>query len=184
MDVASLNITGIPHDCLTIINKGRIGGVFNSGTGLYTRTRIRIYNYGTIFGGGGKGGGGAWKSIFRGTSYSATGNGGAGGDGAGFNTSGTPILVSQTSGNTGTSQTVGGPAIGGTTQGTATGGRGGDGGAIGMRGADGSYGSTTGTFESQSDGVAGNGAAAGAYVDGNSLVTWLATGTRLGNATN
>lgn len=186
VDVAALSISGIPHDCLTIRNPGgRIGGVVNGGTAIYTRTRIRIDNTsGTIFGGGGAGGNGAWKAIFRGTGYVGTGNGGSGGSGAGFNNSGTPVFVWQTSGNPGTSQTVGGPSIGGSTQGVATGGRGGDGGAMGMPGASGSYGSTSGTFDSQSDGAIGMGGAAGAYVDGNSFVTWIANGTRLGLAIN
>ncbi|MCD2168062.1 hypothetical protein LPW39_23350, partial [Comamonas koreensis] len=75
VDVASLNIAGIPHDRLTIINRGRMGGVVNGGTAIYTRIRIRIDNtLGTIFGGGGAGGNGAWKAIFRGTGYVATGN--------------------------------------------------------------------------------------------------------------
>ncbi len=185
VDVASLNIAGIPHDSLTIINRGRIGGVVNGGTAIYTRIRIRIDNTsGTIFGGGGAGGNGAWKAIFRGTGYVATGNGGSGGSGAGFNASGALVFVGQTSGNPGTSQSVGGPSIGGSTQGTATGGRGGDGGAAGMPGANGNYGSTSGTFDSQSDGAYGMGGAAGAYVDGNSFVTWIGNGTRLGNAIN
>lgn len=187
VDVASLSISGIPHDCLTIINKGRIGGVFNSGTGLYTRTRIRIDNSaGTIFGGGGLGGQGQSVTIFRGTGYTATGSGGAGGNGAGFNASGTPVMQGAASGSSGTSQTVGGPSIGGTTQGTATGGTGGSGGAIGVAGQVGGTASASGTYESinYTPPTPAVGAAPGAYLDGSSYVTWIANGSRLGNAIN
>jgi len=187
VEVATLNITGIPHDCLTIINKGRIGGVINGGTGLYTRTRIRIDNSaGTIFGGGGLGGQGQSVTIFRGTGYTATGSGGAGGNGAGFNTSGTPVMQGVVAGASGTSQTVGGPSIGGTTQGTATGGTGGTGGAIGVAGQVGGTASASGTYESinYTPPTPAVGAAAGAYLDGSSYVTWIANGSRLGNAIN
>ena len=183
VDVATLTIpNSIPSGLLTIINNGRIGGVFNSGTALTVRSNTTVINNGTIFGGGGKGGNGAWKSIFRGTGYVATGNAGIGGDGAGFSTSGSVSMVGPTSASAGTTRTIGGPSIGGTTQGTATGGSGGAGGAIGVQGQPGSYGTTSGTFQTQSDGTAGAGAAAGNYIDGNAYVTWQVPGTRLGNA--
>lgn len=183
VDVATLTIpNSIPSGLLTIINNGRIGGVLNGGTALTVRSNATVINNGTIFGGGGNGGAGAWKAIFRGTGYVATGSAGSGGNGAGFTSSGSVAMVGQTSGTAGSPQTIGGPSIGGTTQGTATGGRGGDGGAIGVQGQPGNYGTTSGTFESQSDGTPGAGGAAGNYIDGNVYVAWQVPGTRLGNA--
>ncbi|MEG0976458.1 MAG: hypothetical protein RSF42_17300 [Comamonas sp.] len=183
VDVATLSIPStIPNGVLMIINNGRIGGVFNSGTALTVRTNITVVNNGTIFGGGGKGGNGATKYIFRGTGYVANGYGGSGGDGGGFSPAGAVTLLPWAYGQLGTSQTVGGPSLGGSTSGTATGGRGGNGGAIGVAGATGSYGTTSVTFDTQNDSAVGVGKAAGNYIDGNAYVTWLATGTRLGNA--
>lgn len=184
VDVASLVIAGIPHDCLTIVNKGRIGGVVNSGTGLYTRTRIRIDNgAGTIFGGGGrggKGGDGAIRNPYS-VSYTADGYGGTGGGGAGFSASGTVTMTPALSGSVGTSQQLGGPSSGGTL-GAVYGGQGGTGGAIGVVGGAGNS-ATAGNGQLEVivlySGAAG--AEAGAYVDGNAYVTWQVTGTRLGN---
>ncbi len=187
VDVAALNIIGIPNDCLTIINKGRIGGVVNGGTGLYTRTRIRIDNSaGTIFGGGGqggKGGDGAIRNPYS-TSYTADGYGGAGGQGAGFSASGSVSMVSALAGSAGTSQQLSGPSSGGTL-GTVYGGQGGTGGAIGVAGGFGNSATAgNGQYEVIVLYSGASGAAAGAYVDGNSYVTWIANGTRQGSAIN
>ena len=185
VDVASLSIVGIPHDCLTIINNGRIGGVLNSGTGLYTRTRIRVYNYGTIFGGGGKGGTGGGASVwltYDPINYKADAFGGSGGNGQGFSTSGSVALVGATGGAAGT---TGYTERSGSGTATAYGGTGGTGGAVGQAGGPGSSGSYTGTGGYGGNYLAGGaGIAAGAYVDGSSYVTWPVTGTRQGLAIN
>lgn len=185
VDVASLNIAGIPHDCLTIINNGRIGGVLNSGTGLYTRTRIRIYNYGTIFGGGGKGGTGGGASVwltYDPITYKADAFGGSGGNGQGFSTSGPVTLVAATGGGAGT---TGYTERSGSGTATAYGGTGGTGGSVGQAGGPGSSGSYTGTGGYGGNYLAGGaGITAGAYVDGSSYVTWPVTGTRQGSAIN
>lgn len=185
VDVATLSISGIPHDCLTIINNGRIGGVLNSGTGLYTRTRIRVYNYGTIFGGGGKGGTGGGASVwltYDPINYKADAFGGSGGNGQGFSTSGSVALVGATGGAAGT---TGYTERSGSGTATAYGGTGGTGGAVGQAGGPGSSGSYTGTGGYGGNYLAGGaGIAAGAYVDGNSYVTWVANGTRQGSAIN
>ncbi|GAB2472247.1 hypothetical protein GCM10027082_24710 [Comamonas humi] len=184
VDVATLSISGIPHDCLTIINRGRIGGVINSGTALYTRTRIAIDNSsGTIFGGGGKGGHGETITVghtANPTIYRATGYGGIGGDGAGFNTSGTLALLSAQPGQGGSTDSVN-PGTGAA---YAYGGSGGQGGGIGAAGFPGAYGAGGGLYTVVSTSERTDGSPAGAYVDGASYVTWIAAGTRQGNAIN
>lgn len=185
VDVATLVIAGIPSDCLTIINRGRIGGVFNGGTAIYTRVRIRIDNAGgTVFGGGGQGGvGGSWLiQNPSSASYRAEGPGGYGGQGAGFTASGAVLMNNATSGGSGGSQTLSGPSVGGL--GTSYGGSGGSGGAIGNGGGSGNAGSATGNYTLVQTYPAGSGQNAGYYADGASLIQWLAAGSRLGNVAN
>lgn len=185
VDVATLVISGIPHDCLTIINRGRIGGVFNSGTAIYTRVRIRIDNTGgTVFGGGGLGGtGGSWLiQNPNASSYRASGSSGNGGQGAGFTASGSVLMSSATSGGSGGSEALGGPSIGGL--GTSYGGSGGSGGAIGQGGGSGSSGSASGNYTLVQIYQPSLGQDAGYYADGASLIQWLAAGSRLGRAVN
>lgn len=181
VDVATLTVANIPDYLLTVVNRGRIGGIYNSGTGLVATAKFNLDNAGGIvFGGGGEGGTGQTVTIFRGTGYSGTGNGGSGGIGAGFNTANPPVMLNASSGNSGTSQTVGGPAIGGSTQGVAYGGTGGSGGSIGVQGATGSDGSTSGSFESQYRTGPGSGSLAGYAIDGIANVNILAAGSILG----
>ncbi|WP_182342556.1 hypothetical protein [Comamonas koreensis] len=181
VDVATITVANIPDYLLTVINRGRIGGVYNSGTGLVASSKFNLDNAGgVIFGGGGQGGTGQTVYIFRGTGYSGTGNGGSGGIGAGFNGADPPVMLNAGSGNSGTSQTVGGPAIGGSTQGIAYGGSGGSGGAIGIQGATGNDGSTSGSFESQSRTGPATGSLAGYAIDGIANVNILAAGSILG----
>ncbi|MFA9283373.1 MULTISPECIES: hypothetical protein [unclassified Comamonas] len=185
VDIATLSISGIPHDCLTIINRGRIGGVLNGGNALYTRTRIRIDNTsGTVFGGGGLGGGGGSYLIQNpnSSSYRASGNGGSGGNGAGFSSSGVVTMSNAQSGFSGSSQQLGGPSTG--SLGVSYGGRGGYGGSLGQAGSIGSNGSASGNYTLIQVYQPSQGQPAGLYVDGASFVTWIVEGTRLGNAAN
>ncbi len=185
VDIATLSISGIPHDCLTIINRGRVGGVLNGGTALYTRTRIRIDNTsGTVFGGGGLGGGGGSYLIQNpnSSSYRASGNGGSGGNGAGFSSSGVVTMSNAQSGFSGSSQQLGGPSTG--SLGVSYGGRGGYGGSIGQAGSIGSDGSASGNYTLIQVYQPSRGQPAGLYVDGASFVTWIVEGIRLGNAAN
>jgi len=179
VDVASLQVTGIPDDALHIINNGRIGGLVSGGTGLYTRTRLRLTNNGTIFGGGGQGGygGGAWVQ-YHGSSGGASGGGG--GNGAGFNASGTVALIAAQSGGRGEDYQYQGAIFPGDTAPAASGGSGGNGGAIGQSGFSGGWGGVGGSASASETTPPGDGQPAGYYVDGNAYVTWLATGTRLG----
>lgn len=181
VDVSSLTVASIPDYLLTLVNRGRIGGNFNSGTGLVASTKFNLDNAGgTIFGGGGQGGTGQSVTIFRGSSYSGTGSGGNGGTGAGFNTGNPPAMIPSSSGSSGSSQTVGGPAIGGSTQGIAYGGSGGAGGAIGVQGSSGYDGSTSGSYESEYRTGPSAGTPAGYAIDGLANVNILAAGSILG----
>lgn len=182
-DVGALVISNSFHDnAVSIINNGRIGGYGGSrnsrgGTGIYTRRQIFITNNGSIFGGGGGGGDGGDATICAFSSCSI-GRGGGGGVGGGYVIVSSDYQYQQTGGigNQGSNDSI--PGVN-----SASGGRGGDGGAIGLAGQSGSSGSTSGTSEpgSPSYSTPGTGGPAGYYVDGNSFVTWLVTGTRLGN---
>lgn len=182
VDVATLQISGIPDDRLHVINNGRIGGVLNSGTGLYTRIRIRVTNNGTIFGGGGRGGTGGGASYTYPGGTSDSGQPGTGGGGAGFTASSTVAMVAK---NTSPAQTAGtyvsysGAVFPGDTRPWAQGGFGGSGGDIGVAGTAGEAGTAGGTGGGP---VSGGqpGTAAGYYVDGNAYITWLTVGTVLG----
>lgn len=193
VDVATLSITGIPDDALHIINDGRIGGVVGAGasagsqavggvggTGLYTRNRIRVTNNGTIFGGGGGGGGGGNASWVYTTGDQGSATGGGGGTGEGFSTSGPVTLSARANGTSGTTSGYTGATFPGDTAPWATGGGGGQGGTMGVAGSTGTAGTRGGTQAGGGAGPGGAGGLAGYYVDGNSYITWLATGTRLG----
>lgn len=182
-DVGALVIPNdFPEESVIIINNGRIGGYGGSrnsrgGTGIYTRRKITITNNGTIFGGGGGGGDGGDATICAYSSCSI-GRGGGGGVGGGYVLVSSVYQYRQTGGvgNQGSNDSI--PGVN-----SASGGRGGDGGAIGLAGQSGSSGSTSGTSEpgSPSYTTPDTGGPAGYYVDGNSFVTWLVAGTRIGN---
>ena len=188
IDVASLVIPAtIPDNCLTIINNGRIGGVINSGIGLKTSSKISIQNNGTIFGGGGVGavGGDGW---FQWTSGDARtyGSGGAGGSGAGFTLSGTVSLLAAAAGVAGSYVEYTGDVTGGVTRSWARGGTGGSGGAIGSAGSISAALPTTLKGDGYAVGTTGSSvpSAAGAAVDGDSKVTWIALGSITGTRIN
>lgn len=176
--------------------QNRISGTAGAGggTALSVSSAITITNNNTVAGGGGGGGGGGWRERIIADSYGqitdawgAGGGGGGGGrtsttnssggsGGAGYagNTGGVP---SGNAGGAGTSSSAGsGGAPGYFTDNISTtagiGGAGGGWGAAGSAGGSGSGGNNSG-------GAAGGGAA-GAAVSGNSNITWVATGTRLG----
>lgn len=138
-----------------------------AGPALYANFATSVTNNGTIAAGGGGGGGGSGRSYLSGktTVYQ---NGGGGGGGAGV--VGGVGAVGGNTGGTGTATTGG---AGGTALNSA--GAGGAGGARGTAGSSGTTGSTT-----VRGGAAGGGATSN-YITGNSFVTWVATGTRLGN---
>lgn len=134
---------------------------------------LTVDNQGEIRGGGGGGGRGQTRTWSDGKT-SGTVFGGEGGGGAGAQVGPRDSSGSGNNGNDGTA-TAGG--AGGTAQsaGGATSGTGGTGGAPGQAGNNGNTGSG-GSVQSG----ATSGGAAGAAVNGNSNITWIATGTRQG----
>jgi hypothetical protein len=155
------------------------------GRGIYTTVTTNITNFGTIAGGGGGGGGGGACKSHGGTLTGCGASGGGAGAGyrhgsGGAGTSG--INGTGTTGGSGgfTSAGSGGPityAFGGQQSGSYSGAAG-DGGSLGSSGTNGQV-----SIVNYYDWVAqdgGTGGAAGYYLVGNSNVTWVATGTRLG----
>lgn len=161
----------------------------SGGLALSVATAISITNNGTVGGGGGGGGGGGACSAQGGACYTWVGTGGSGGGGgqssAAANSNGGSggaaigwCMNNQgLSGNAGTSGARGTGGAGQTsnngavTSGGTNGGNGGGWGASGSSGGN-AFGSSSST--------GGGGGAAGAAVSGNSNITWVATGTRLG----
>ncbi len=183
--VVALEIANVPHDVLTLTNRGTIGGAMGGiTTGLYTRVRIRVANQGTIFGCGGLGGVGSSVSVcWGGACHSASG--GSGGLGGGFWTpnSWTTINYQQQGSPGATGEVNSRPSSGypGDNGSDLYGGDGGNGGAVGQVGEGGGSERAYGSYDWYNNTWPGPGGAAGNYLDGNAYVTWIATGTRLGN---
>lgn len=175
---------------LTLVNNGFIvgmgggggggGGVYSGGGGggaggpaLRAQAAISITNNGTIGGGGGGGGGGA--SAYYGDPYSGEQRFGGGGGGGGRGLNGGP------GGPGGSGHLVNPGGGGGTGTTTSAGGGGSNGGWMAGNGASGGgLGSGGGTGASGPQYSGGPGGSGGAAVAGNSFITWVATGTRLG----
>ncbi len=167
----------------------------SGGLALSVSSAVSITNNGTIGGGGGGGGGGgcSWASAYN-TSSLSTGSGGGGGRSSLTNSSGaaggTSAIsasgsFSVTIGNTGSAGTA--SAAAGTTaqpstsvasETSARGGAGGAGGGWGSSGSGGGSGSASGSSTAVRAG--GSGGGGGGAISGNSNITWLTTGTRLG----
>ena len=161
-------------------SNGVAGG--GGGLALSVSVAVTVTNNGTIGGGGGGGGGGgAWQSApippFFISTYGGGGGGGGGRTGATNSSGGAGGAggAGVAAGNAGGAGTSGGGGAGGTpNSATPSAGAGGAGGGWGSAGA----GGTTSNFFS-----AGGGGAAGAAISGNSNITYVATGTRLGAIT-
>jgi hypothetical protein len=175
-------------------------GAFNAATGtggsngssgglaLSVSAPVTFTNNGTIAGGGGGGGGG--RAVRRdGTSISGAGGGGGGGRSSQNNApggAGGSNSASGTgggSGGSGTTVAAGGGGAGGNAfafKANTQGGVGGGGGGYGASGSTGGTGSGSGY---QSIGGPFSGGSGGAAISGNSNITYLATGTRLGAIT-
>ena len=169
-----LTIDGSWPNGIELINSGTILGMGgNGGTGggtssagaagavggkaLHVAVAVSINNGGTIAGGGGGGGGGRTGSTnssggYRGSAYAVGASGGSG-------------TVSAAGGG-------GGGGFAYNAYGSGSGGAGGTGGGWGANG-------NAGGGASQSGG--GGAGGAGSCLTGNSYITWLATGTRLGS---
>lgn len=184
-------------DTLKIITAGAaikgLGGSSGGagGPALRAQRAVSIDNTsGAISGGGGSGGTGGSATVHGAglggypvqcNAASASGTGGSGGAGAG----------SQGAAAGGSAGSTGNVPSDCTSGGSATGGTGGTGGAFGATGATGGSGTTYGGAHWDGYGWVGGdtapitnagsaGAAGGAAVNGNSNITWIATGTRNG----
>ena len=148
---------------------GSPGGA--AGPALFVSTPVTITNNSTIAGGGGGGGGG-------GGAYHNGGSGGGGGGGGIGNSSGggggSSPLSNGNPGGGGTTTAVGGGGSGSGTGGYA--GAGASGGSYGSTGGTGGQGNVLGSVVSSG----GPGGTAGACTQGNSNITWAATGNRYG----
>ncbi len=168
------------------------------GLALSVSTAVTINNAGTIAGGGGGGGGGGAGAQFNCAGnyqlYAMLGGGGGGGGrtGAAANSSGGARGTDATNGGCSITPSLAGNA--GTSAGAGAGGRGstatgGDPGSGAFGGGGGGYGSagTKGLDGSRYGGcgsvpcTGANGGAAGGAITGNSNITYIATGTRLGS---
>lgn len=160
---------------------GDDGGI--GGRALLASVSCDINNAGTIAGGGGGGGGGGSHAIaVKGVSFYRGGGGGGGGRssltaspaGDGGSASGGTNNIAGQAGSDGAYASAGAGGAGGsgnTSQADA-----GDGGGGGGWGSSGSDGGTV----TQGLSLGGSGGASGQAVNGNSNITWIATGTRLG----
>lgn len=157
------------------------------GTALKAQFAITINNTGTIQGGGGGGGGaGATNRNVIGVQRAAGGGGGGGaGSQAGAAGNGHDLVSGginaspvsgtfQSAAGTAGSLTAAGAGGNGSANGADYGGAGGAGGAPGAAGSAGASSPLT---------TGGAGGAAGKAVEGNSFITWTATGTRTGAIT-
>jgi len=176
---------------------GSPGGA--GGLALSVSSAITINNIGTIGGGGGGGGGGgAGSGSFFETVAISTGSGGGGGRSSQTNSTGgargTSVVGSNdfrtvTLGVVGSAGTAAAAAAATDRPTTATqagcSARGGAGGAGGNWGSVGSTGGTSGASGEDQDNsrAGGAGGAGGGAISGNSNITYIATGTRLGAIT-
>lgn len=171
---------------LDLTSASFIGGTYNGGTALKTRVNIKVRNLGTLAGGGGAGGNGglAWlQRVANGHQQSLECYGGTGGRGQGFAAGSLTVLSAQSGGPgeykklsaTGSFGGGGGRGIAELWAGT-----GGTGGGWGGGGGGSGFATVSGDFDSWGGGGTYPGSAAGKAVDGNTFITWISTGTRLG----
>lgn len=152
------------------------------GGALYVQFPISVTNAGTIAGGGGGGGGGeGHKHVTSDTKGTYVNQAEGGGGGGGRSNTAADASGGSPNGGTGTVSSPGGGGAGGNYELTPvmTGGAGGTGGAWGTGGNSGGGGSGG----SSSCGGPYGGGAGGAAVLGNTNITWINTGTRLGAIT-
>jgi hypothetical protein len=156
----------------------------NGGLALSVASAVSITNNGTIGGGGGGGGGGGPLNENSGKDFGYGGGGGGGGGrtgatnssgGSGGTASGGQKNVAGAAGSSGTSASGGSGGLGGLVYSL----RGGTGGSGGTWGATGGTGASTAAYPGRGRG----GGSGGGAVSGNSNISWVATGTRLGAIT-
>ena len=155
----------------------------NGGNALSISFATSITNNGTIAGGGGGGGGGGGARHVESISQIYRLGGGGGGGGAGSGSGGAGGVTGTgtydrngSNGNNGSASSAGDGGAGGVSVSVNKGGNGGNGGSLGNSGSTGQTSVGTNTA------VGGSGGSAGNYISGNSNVTWVANGTRLGGS--
>lgn len=169
----ALGSLSFPGGLEIVISAGTFIGSDGTGAALSTSIPVTVTNNGTLAGAGGTGGRGEEFYYNDGTVQYVSG--GAGGAGQKFAVGTTTVVAAQAGAN--------GEAVNFDGFHTATGGKGGAGGTWGNAGNSGAYGVddsagiVLGSFPPQAGGGPGS------AVSGNSLITWLATGTRLGPIT-
>lgn len=148
----------------------------SGGTSLAVFSLIEVENYGVIAGGGGGGGGGAGSFYFDGQAAATIDGGGGGGGQSGLtNSSGGGTRNGSAGGQNGSPGTFNAPGAGGNGGSFIwSGGRGGDGGNWGAAGNNGA------PSNGQGKTGIGAGGSGGPAVQGDSNITWISTGTRLG----
>lgn len=159
-----------------------VGGSYNGGTAIYARVPVTIANYGTIAGGGGAGGRGAIAYAQQSTTDPRVYSFGSGGRGKGFASATSTIVLDSTVGDPAPYVVAPGETVGNSAN--CQGGNGGAGGGWGATGSGGvnSYTANKGSgYAAGVDSWADSGSPAGKYIDGNSYVTWLVPGVRMGN---
>ena len=175
-------------------NQGKRGSDGSpGGRALLVSSAVTITNNGTIGGGGGEGGGGTVSlSVYPGGEcavYNWRGGGGGGGGRTGATNSGggaggTTEVGGGSNGNAGSAGTNSGGGAGGAGKtspgacGPAFSGAGGTGGTWGSSGA---AGGTAASFTGFNQSGSAGGGGAGACISGNSNITYITTGTRLGS---
>ena len=182
-----LNTWSFPSGFVVIISSGTlVGGRRGSydnpsgGAALIVQVPCSVRNNGVIAGGGGNGGIGQVNFItYNSTTVTGTTNGTLGG-GQGFGESAITPTEAQ-AGGLGVYAEYAGAVFGGDTRPWVQGGYCGDGGSWGQSGSNGLFGSVGGSYDSAGTVTyPTSGGAPGNSVIGNSFITWLATGTRLG----
>lgn len=158
----------------------RVGGNLSLKNALTTAVPVSIRNNGVISGAGGDGGSGGNAFFAYGANSPVFVDGGTAGTGQGFENTGSFILLPPIAGTAGGYAVWGGSVFGGETPPWAQGGSGSEGGIWGSSGLTGGFGSYGGTYSNAGAGSAGAGGTPGNSIVGNSLITWLATGSRLG----
>lgn len=176
----------------------QIGGAAGSvgGLALSVSSAVSITNNGTIGGGGGGGGGGQGSMyvtyVGKDSTFWWAGGGGGGGGRSGAaansaagaggvnNATGLPNNYNGNAGSVGTSAGAGAGGTG-TSSTRATSGAGGSGGAWGSAGGSGSSPSPANNIGGWPSRGPFGGGSGGAAISGNSNITWVATGTRLGS---
>lgn len=176
LSVPAVGVAAFPGGLQINIAAGKIVGAENSGYALTVAQAVTIDNLGAIAGMGGKGGDGGWAQTGP-TDGSVRAYGGTGGQGQ-YLSGSPPVLTGPQSGSAG--QTVYGTLP--SPQYSATGGTGGTGGTLGHGGDGGGFGYTNSPGGSVQP-TSNPGGNPGACIGGNSYITWINAGTRLGAIT-